>query len=742
MNDNHSESDAEEMQDANNELEPGVMRAPDEDEDPLTLILTRLTQLTQTVNLQQTTINNLVDRMNAQGQQQGTQQPPGNQAPPVIPPIAVPPAPAGGGHRQKEPGEIIKPPMPETFDGNPKRTIAFLTEMKAYFRYFPNTMLDPSVRVHVAGSRLSGAAKDWFEPHLRDFENNQPHRRKPFTVTLFSNYRHFEEQLIALFGQTNEKKEAESQLLKLRQTGSCSKYTATFIRISAKTDLEDASKKVLYYQGLKSEVKDELARDDLPDTFVTLSEKATRIDDRLYERRLERQEEKQTNNKSHQKNFYQGNNANQGKKRDLASSNDGKPGPMEWTANTLKEARKNVECYNCGEKGHIKKYCKKPKKEGNNGFTPVPEPKETKTANTMHNLNTIREHETEYNFEDEEEAIREAEEEELQKEANKWENRFEERNYGLGYTRAQLAEIKREKQHREAGKQVQEENENYDEGEQWEELEKQRQLLDMEETAARGIPDEDIQAYADDTKPIYFTSIDVRNAYDVVRLSPEDTFRDDDLILTDKCEETQVANCKLLLCKRHAIHKLAEWHEDHDPHDCEQQDDTSEYSEQPSDDDDPYEGYDAYDGIDDAMHNLNTLIGKKKLRELRIPGTLEGHPITVYIDSGATDSYIAPQLVNRLQLTNHQKKESYTLANLEKQPFTYNNGVIDRETDHLNIRFGEISDTFKFDITNIAGYDILLGYDWLESRNPDIDWMRGHVRWRTHARPADIETKL
>ncbi|PTB47447.1 hypothetical protein M431DRAFT_488565 [Trichoderma harzianum CBS 226.95] len=56
----------------------------------------------------------------------------------------------------------------------------------------------------------------------------------------------------------------------------------------------------------------------------------------------------------------------------------------------------------------------------------------------------------------------------------------------------------------------------------------------------------------------------------------------------------------------------------------------------------PY-GNNYYNGADNATYyNLNTLTGGKKLRKFQVPGTLEGHPITVYIDSGATISYIAP----------------------------------------------------------------------------------------------------
>ncbi|PTB51012.1 hypothetical protein M431DRAFT_511127 [Trichoderma harzianum CBS 226.95] len=85
---------------------------------------------------------------------------------------------------------------------------------------------------------------------------------------------------------------------------------------------------MLYYQGLNSDVKDELSRDEKPDTLDKLAEKATRIDKRQFQRRQERKREGNPQ-KIVLKYLYSGNNANQGKKRDLAIYNDGKPGPMD-----------------------------------------------------------------------------------------------------------------------------------------------------------------------------------------------------------------------------------------------------------------------------------------------------------------------------------------------------------------------------------------------------------------------------
>jgi hypothetical protein len=319
--------------------------------DQLTANRTADWQTISNLQQQQTVAQNTIDQQantiaNLQGQLQGMQ---GNQNNPVVQPQAQPAI------RQKDPGEIIRPTPPELFEGDPKKIQAFFTDMRAYFRYFPTTMATDEMKVRVAGGRLGGAAKDWFEPHLRDFERNGILQRKPTTTALFTSYNALETALKNLFGEEDEKKEAENALLKLHQKGACSKYTAEFIRLSAKTDLEEASKKMLYYQGLKSDVKDDLAREDLPATFEALSQKATRIDNRQFERRMERQREKKGDPRPYQKTLHH---ANQGKKREeyIAKDNGTKPGRMDL--DTINYKKFTGTCRTCGKKGHKEADCR------------------------------------------------------------------------------------------------------------------------------------------------------------------------------------------------------------------------------------------------------------------------------------------------------------------------------------------------------------------------------------------------
>ncbi|KAL6689604.1 hypothetical protein J3F84DRAFT_314917 [Trichoderma pleuroticola] len=622
----------------------------------------------------------------------------------------------------------------------------------------------------------------------------------------------------------------------------------------------------------------------------------------------------------------------------MATYNDGKPGPMDLS--TIEAQRKNVECFNCGKKGHVKKYCRAPRKDGKK-FTPVPEPKENRAINTIRpsanhdilhfsacyddkcqthlsdkqgsgwfpkgpkkrvqTLNTLgtTEHTPNnadpYNFEEEERVLHEWEQEEAARQDRITQMTWE---YRTGYEDLDIAEPcencgSREPQgpghpcgwepyddpptmpnspgqfsYDDSGRicdssfaetderhqqwintlpdthpfaRYKENSPNFEDEEEvireWEQQEAVRQYDDSlpdTASAASPTPKELLEQWGK------IPQIDLTNAYDGIQL-PGNKFRQaiednttkyptktrgsvlyyvDDILFTDQCNEANIVNCNLLLCKQHTMLKLQEWHEDHGSAECGQDEftlcnqehckkhqhqrhalacvtkkleqqgfnlakhgtdeelrginwnDLRKYhklttrhvpqlgctwcerynirnrepgwitSDLDNIDIDPY-GNNYYDGADDATyHNLNTLTGGKKLRKFQVPGTLEGHPITVYVDSGATTSYIAPQLVNRLQLDNYKKEKPYTLASIEKQQFTYNNGTVDRETDLLEIRFSEIDDIFSFDIANIAGYDVLLGYDWLESRNPDINWIRGQARWRTRPEPIDFRDTL
>ena len=823
------------------------------------------------VQMQQQRATDQAEITTLRTQIQQQQQAPVVQPAPVQQPAVNPPA--QNVVTPKQPGEIIKPPMPAMYDGDMKKTEAFLTDMRTYFRYFPTTIATDEMKVSVAASRLDKTAKDWFEPFQRDFEAtaNNAAQRKATTTTIYSSYAEFEKQLKTIFGATNEKKEAENQLLSLKQKGSCSKFTAEFMRISAKTDMDDASKRVLYYQGLKSEVKDELARDDLPDSFEALSKKATRIDDRLYERRKERGAEKHGN----QKPFPRGNFANQGKKRDVATYNDGKPGPMDLdTIDRKKHDRRSVECFNCGKKGHIKKFCHSPpKKDNNKRWSPVPEPQDKKSMNTIapavnHGslnwtvcyddnclihlsekqgsgwfpqkprnkkcLNTLATQplDDEYSndgisdsdmIEAEELEIWNKNQEISQKERQEmarlnkiWEamkTEQPERGHceGCGSWDADDAEHNcgyRSDDQKPAISDVISLHPSTD-GIAERAMDKPTPCgTETERGLAPAIPTKVAISEKLQERPQYHRSMNNLTTSDFLFM--EANVEQDPFVM--ECGKKDGDDCNEVFCRDHVVSKVMDWHDWKQQTTCGQPEfafcdkyycnfhnahrwalkevskkltrdgydlmnhtaRVGKYNprnREPNPQDikqyhrltrhlEPKQGcywcekyytrkpevvwmrtdiddISTEDGTTDNRYLNSMETNSNRRNKFLVEGTLEGHAVTVYIDSGATASYIAPQLVNRLQLPNHPKEPPYSLMSIEAQKFSYNGGIVDRETDHLNISFCELTDSFQFDVANIQGYDLLLGYDWLGTRNPMIDWVRGHVEWRNHAQPGE-----
>jgi len=105
---------------------------------------------------------------------------------------------------------------------------------------------------------------------------------------MFGDFDVFAKNLRDTFGNPDELRTAERQLMQLKQRGSTGTYVADFKRIAAKVHWGEQALIVCFYNGLRDDVKDELNREARSEILSKITDKAIRIDNRLYERRLER----------------------------------------------------------------------------------------------------------------------------------------------------------------------------------------------------------------------------------------------------------------------------------------------------------------------------------------------------------------------------------------------------------------------------------------------------------------------
>lgn len=267
---------------------------------------------------------------------------------------------------QKDLGEITKPRAPGPYDGNPRMLQGFLTQLKAYHRFYPNKLTDVQAKVLHAGGCMTGTALAWFEPIMRDYLNNTGDDQDDETKEIFTDYEKFEKAIKKTFGSTDEVRTAIIHMDQLKQKGSASDYAARFRQVTSVLDWEDEPLMSAFFKGLKEEIKDELYREDMPNNFSDYVAMAVRIDNRQYQRRMQKQQGRGTWNPTGRR----GQQANQKKKREepIAYGNTLNPGRMELDA-TKKDDKKEKKCYNCGKPGHFANKCRKPRKE----WKPVPE---------------------------------------------------------------------------------------------------------------------------------------------------------------------------------------------------------------------------------------------------------------------------------------------------------------------------------------------------------------------------------
>ena len=178
----------------------------------------------------------------------------------------------------------LKVTKPSRFSNVQGTLKPWLTMVAINFRVYLTLFPTKESKILFAISYLDGAALNWVQPRLENFLENDDKEQKQKTQQMFYKFDNFCIYIKKVFGNQDENRAIEKQLLILKQTQSTMVYGSRFKTLAYTIKWDDAAFVSKFYEKLKNRVKDAMVVMDRPESLENMINVAVKIDDRQHDR--------------------------------------------------------------------------------------------------------------------------------------------------------------------------------------------------------------------------------------------------------------------------------------------------------------------------------------------------------------------------------------------------------------------------------------------------------------------------
>ena len=245
----------------------------------------------------------------------------------------------------------------EEFHENRIKMNVFITQCYLYVHLNNEHFKNKSVTIFII-NYFKESAFNWVRSHLKKIINIKIENQKSNAKEIFVNMSNFAKRLRRVFENVNFEKIAKRQLYQLRQIESIFTYVVMFQSIAFNIQWNDYSQTSQFYQRLKKEIKNDIAREERSIFLRTMIETTVKINNRLYERRM-----KQTNKKIVYEKIIKVKIKNDSYEAKSMKIDAIRKKSFKRDNNRSNEKEFSIKCYNCDTEEYIARNCNKSRKQ-------------------------------------------------------------------------------------------------------------------------------------------------------------------------------------------------------------------------------------------------------------------------------------------------------------------------------------------------------------------------------------------